>query len=61
MKSTDDRAPEEQSDAVGKPLKRAYVTPKLERLGTIRELTHGLGSNNQFDGGHPPGQNKSIL
>lgn len=61
MRSTDDRAPEEQSDAVGKPLKREYVTPKLERLGTIRELTRGPGSNNQFDGGHPPGQNKSIL
>lgn len=41
--------------------KREYITPKLERLGTIAELTHGAGSNNQFDGGHPPGQNKSIL
>ena len=41
--------------------KRQYIAPKLERLGTIGELTQGLGSNNQFDGGHPPGQNKSIL
>ena len=41
--------------------KREYVAPKLERLGTIRDLTRGLGVNNQFDGGHPPGQNKSIL
>jgi hypothetical protein len=41
--------------------KRPYTTPKLERLGTIGELTQGPGSNNHFDGGHPPGQNKSIL
>jgi hypothetical protein len=41
--------------------KRQYIAPKLERLGTIGELTQGLGSNNQFDGSHPPGQNKSIL
>jgi hypothetical protein len=43
------------------PQKRKYVPPKLEKLGTIRDLTRGLGNNNQFDGGHPPGQNKSIL
>lgn len=43
------------------PAKREYVPPKLERLGTIRELTQGLGNNNQFDGSHPPGQNKSVL
>jgi len=41
--------------------KRPYVAPKLERLGTIGELTQGEGNNNQFDGSHPPGQNKSIL
>lgn len=41
--------------------KRVYSPPKLERLGTIRELTRGLGQNNFFDGGHPPGQNKSRL
>lgn len=44
-----------------RPPKRPYVAPKLERLGTMGELTQGLGSNNQFDGGHPPGQNKSII
>lgn len=43
------------------PRKREYVPPKLERLGTIGELTHGEGANNQFDGSHPPGQNKSII
>lgn len=43
------------------PAKRKYVTPKLERLGTIRDLTRGLGQNNDFDGAHPPGQNKSRL
>jgi hypothetical protein len=43
------------------PLRRPYTPPTLERLGTIRDLTRGLGDNNQFDGGHPPGQNKSIL
>jgi hypothetical protein len=43
------------------PAKREYVPPKLERLGTIRELTQGLGQNNRFDGANPPGQNKSIL
>lgn len=41
--------------------KRPYVAPKIERLGTIGELTQGLGNNNQFDGTHPPGQNKSIV
>jgi hypothetical protein len=39
--------------------KREYVPPKLETLGTIRELTRGPGANNNFDGEHPPGQNKS--
>ena len=43
------------------PPKRPYVPPKLERLGTILELTRGEGVNNQFDGSHPPGQNKSII
>ena len=41
--------------------KRQYVPPKLERLGTIRELTRGAGKTNNMDGGHPPGQNKSQL
>jgi hypothetical protein len=44
-----------------RPPKRPYVAPKIERLGTILELTQGLGVNNQFDGSHPPGQNKSII
>lgn len=41
--------------------KREYVPPKLERLGTIRELTHGTGKVANFDATHPPGQNKSAL
>ncbi|MFL6248129.1 MAG: lasso RiPP family leader peptide-containing protein [Thermoanaerobaculia bacterium] len=44
-----------------KPPKRPYLPPKLERLGTIAELTRGEGVNNQFDGSIPPGQNKSII
>jgi hypothetical protein len=43
------------------PAKRKYTAPKLEKLGTIRDLTRGAGQNNKFDGQHPPGQNKSIL
>lgn len=39
--------------------RREYQPPKLERLGTIRDLTRGAGANNDFDGVHPPGQNKS--
>ena len=41
--------------------KRTYIKPKLERLGTIRDLTRGAGKLNQLDGEHPPGQNKSVL
>jgi hypothetical protein len=51
----------ERGHGVAPTPRRPYAPPKLERLGTIRELTRGLGQNNQFDGGHPPGQNKSIL
>lgn len=40
--------------------KREYIPPKLERLGTIRDLTHGRGKDGQRDNDHPPGQNKSI-
>jgi hypothetical protein len=43
------------------PEKRAYVPPRLERLGTLEELTQGAGMNNNFDGASPPGQNKSRL
>lgn len=41
--------------------KREYVPPRLEKLGTIRDLTRGAGDNNNFDGSHPPGQNKSRI
>jgi len=41
--------------------KRPYMKPKLERLGTIRDLTHGVGKQGAFDAEHPPGQNKSIV
>lgn len=41
--------------------RRRYVPPTLEKLGTIRELTRGLGHDNRFDGSNPPGQNKSRL
>jgi hypothetical protein len=60
MGPIDDRA-HRATDSAEAPPKRPYVAPKLERLGTIAELTQGEGANNQFDGGHPPGQNKSII
>lgn len=60
MKPDADSRPAEAIESPA-PRKREYVPPRLERLGTIRELTRGLGQNNQFDGGHPPGQNKSIF
>jgi hypothetical protein len=41
--------------------KRTYVPPKLETLGTIRDLTHGAGKFARMDNDHPPGQNKSSL
>ena len=61
MQPIDDRAAESAANGEGTPPKRRYVAPKLERLGTIGELTRGEGVNNQFDGSHPPGQNKSII
>lgn len=50
----DDQKPEKASS------RREYVPPKLERLGTIRDLTYGLGSMSIMDNAHPPGQNKSL-
>jgi hypothetical protein len=41
--------------------KREYKPPKLERLGTIRDLTHGSGKDGDRDQVHPPGLNKSVL
>jgi hypothetical protein len=41
--------------------RREYIPPKLERLGTIRDLTQGLGMNGSNDSEHPPGQNKSLI
>lgn len=46
----------ERSDA-----KREYVPPKLETLGTIRDLTRGAGKFARMDSEHPPGQNKSAF
>ena len=45
----------------GNSEKRRYMAPKLERLGTIGELTQGLGMDGAYDSEHPPGQNKSIV
>jgi hypothetical protein len=41
--------------------KREYAPPKLEKLGSIRELTRGIGMTDRFDNTNPPGQNKSQL
>jgi hypothetical protein len=41
--------------------RRKYVPPTLEKLGTIRELTRGLGMSATFDGATAPGQNKSRI
>jgi hypothetical protein len=43
------------------PAKREYIAPKLEKLGTIRDLTRGTGMAGAFDSQNPPGQNKSSL
>ena len=56
-----DSTPSETPATPPAPARREYTPPKLERLGTIDELTQGAGNNNQFDGSHPPGQNKSIF
>ena len=61
MNPSDDRAAEGATGTDEKPPRRPYVAPKIERLGTIGELTHGLGNNDLMDGSHPPGQNKSII
>lgn len=60
MDSSNEGSPPAE-DAERVPLKREYVPPKLERLGTIRELTRGQGMSNRFDNTNPPGQNKSVL
>ena len=52
--------PAEEKPPQSEP-RREYVAPKLERLGTIRDLTHGTGQKQNFDNEHPPGQNKSIV
>lgn len=49
---------DEQSKSEGK---REYVRPKLETLGTIRDLTLGAGKFARMDNEHPPGQNKSAF
>ncbi|HEU4886610.1 MAG TPA: lasso RiPP family leader peptide-containing protein [Thermoanaerobaculia bacterium] len=60
MSPSDDRAAESATGSENPP-KKKYAPPKIERLGTIGELTRGLGQQDQVDGGHPPGQNKSII
>ena len=58
-------AHDEKSGAAVPPpsptVRRTYSPPRLERFGTIRELTLGAGQQNNFDGGHPPGHNRSRL
>ena len=44
-----------------RPVRKPYTPPRLDRFGTIRELTQGAGKLNNFDGVHPPGQNRSRL
>ena len=53
--------PDREQRPAGNEAKRAWVAPTLETLGTIRDLTRGLGANVNFDGEHPPGQNKSAF
>jgi hypothetical protein len=54
MTDADQRSPQPRG-------KRNYLPPKLETLGTIRDLTQGLGTTEDNDGGHPPGHNKSRV
>lgn len=41
--SDHDKLPEAEANAEGAPVRRPYRSPKLRRLGSVRELT--LGSN----------------
>ena len=43
------------------PRKSDYIAPKLEKLGTIRDLTRGSGREGAFDTTNPPGLNKSRI
>jgi hypothetical protein len=56
-----DEGPSAVPSGSGNSEKRRYTAPKLERLGTIGELTQGLGMDGTLDSQHPPGQNKSTL
>lgn len=60
MTPSEDRAAESATSSENPP-KKKYILPTVERLGTIGELTRGLGQRDQMDGSHPPGQNKSII
>jgi hypothetical protein len=60
MSPQDSAAPSPKSAATGASAKRHYIPPALETLGTIDDLTHGLGMDGARDTEHPPGQNKSI-
>ncbi len=61
MTPRDEGPSEVPSGSAGRSEKRRYTAPKLERLGTIGELTQGLGMDGTLDSEHPPGQNKSTL
>ena len=52
---------ERQEQSRRSEAKREYVPPKLETLGTIRDLTLGPGKFAAMDNDHPPGQNKSSI
>lgn len=56
-----DEGPSQVPPVSGGSKKRHYIGPKLERLGTIREMTRGLGMAGTLDNEHPPGLNKSTL
>lgn len=61
MNSEDERRSSGEGLPKAGSAKRPWVTPRLERFGTIADLTRGAGQNDIMDGGHPPGQNKSIF
>lgn len=41
--------------------KKSYTSPRLERFGTVRELTLGTGNKKGADGAPPYGNNKTAF
>lgn len=54
--------PENSGSEQNKPApKKAYTPPRLERFGTVRDLTLGTGNKKTYDGSGPQGHNKTAF